>query len=249
MTGRWKTAPTGFIGWRAAASAAASAGEPAAGAGDRFVLTSLVPMNDPAPASAVVSGDDAALVTRLKAGDAQAFEQLVRVHGPRLLRVARRMLQGEEDARDAVQDAFVSVFRSIGAFGGNAMLSTWLHRICINACLMKLRTQRRKPEEDIEALLPRFVEDGHQAVRSMPWSEPADTMLERTELAALVRASIDQLPDTYRLVLLLRDIEELSTGETAEMLGITPNAVKIRLHRARQALRTLLDPHMRGEVR
>jgi RNA polymerase sigma-70 factor (ECF subfamily) len=205
-------------------------------------------MSDSLP-GAVPTSDDAALVTRLQEGDAQAFEQLVRVHGSRLLRVARRMLQSEEDARDAVQDAFVAVIRSIRKFGGNAMLSTWLHRIVINAALMKLRTRKRKPEEDIEALLPRFLEDGHQSPRSLPWSEPADAALERTELAALVRRKIDELPDTYRLVLLLRDIEELSTEETAEALGITANAVKIRLHRARQALRTLLDPHMRGEVK
>lgn len=188
---------------------------------------------------------DAALVAGLKAGDAQAFETLVRTWMPNLLRAARRFLRSEEDARDAVQDAFVSVFKSIGRFEENAQLSTWLHRILINSCLMKLRTRRRHPEEDIEALLPRFLEDGHQVTPSTPWSESAETMLERSELRDIVHSSIDQLPDPYRVVLLLRDIEELSTEETAKLLGVTPNAVKVRLHRARQALRTLLDPHMR----
>ena len=84
---------------------------------------------------------------------------------------------------------------------------------------------------------------------SEPWAENAETILQRTELAGIVRAAIDQLPDTYREVLLLRDIEELSTDEAAEALGVTPNAVKIRLHRARQALRTLLDPYMRPVTR
>jgi RNA polymerase sigma-70 factor (ECF subfamily) len=164
---------------------------------------------------------------------------------PMLLRVARRFLRSEEDARDVVQDAFVSAFRSMARFESGARLSTWLHRIVVNAALMKLRTQRRRPEEDIEEYLPRFREDGHPVQRSENWVETADTILERTELRQIVRDSIDALPDTYREVLLLRDIEELSTEEAAEALGVTPNAVKIRLHRARQALRTLLDPYMR----
>jgi RNA polymerase sigma-70 factor (ECF subfamily) len=193
-----------------------------------------------------MNDDDAAFVARLRARDGHAFEALVRAHTMPLLRVARRIVRSEEDARDAVQDAFVSVFKSIGGFTANAQLSSWLRRILINACLMKLRTRRRHPEEDIEQYLPRFLEDGHQIQSSVPWSESAETMLQRAELRALVRACIDRLPDTYRVVLLLRDIEELSTEEAADVLGVTPNAVKIRLHRGRQALRTLLDPHMRN---
>lgn len=185
----------------------------------------------------------------LRDGDAGAFETLVRTHMPMLLRVARRFMRSEEDARDAVQDAFVSAFRSIDRFASNAQLSTWLHRIVINACLMRLRAQRRRPEEDIEEYLPRFLEDGHQVQPSEPWSETAETILQRTELCGVVRAAIDQLPDTHREVLLLRDIEELSGQEAAEVLGVTSNAVKIRLHRARQALRTLLDPYMRSVTR
>ncbi|HYI07937.1 MAG TPA: sigma-70 family RNA polymerase sigma factor [Thermoanaerobaculia bacterium] len=192
---------------------------------------------------------DATLVARLRGGDGAAFEELVRTHMGRMLRVARRFLMNEEDARDAVQDAFVSAFRSIGSFEGTAMLGTWLHRIVVNASLVKLRTRRRHPEEDIEPYLPQFAGDGHQLEPSVPWTEPADTALERVELANMVRAAIDRLPDTYRVVLLLRDIEELLPAEVAGMLGITTNAVKIRLHRARQALRTLLDPQMRGEVK
>jgi RNA polymerase sigma-70 factor (ECF subfamily) len=190
--------------------------------------------------------DDSSFVARLQAGDGSAFERLVRQHTPSLLRAARRFLRSEEDARDAVQDAFVSVFKSIKNFEANSQLSTWLHRILINCCLMKLRTKRRHPEEDIESLLPRFKEDGHQVEPSVPWAESAEAVLHRNETRELVRTAIDKLPDRYRVVLLLRDIEELSTEETAKMLDTTPNAVKVRLHRARQALRTLLDPHMRA---
>ncbi|HVT43045.1 MAG TPA: sigma-70 family RNA polymerase sigma factor [Thermoanaerobaculia bacterium] len=191
-------------------------------------------------------GSEARLLERLRGGDSRAFETLVRTHTPILLRVARRFMRSEEDARDAVQDAFVSMFKALGGFESNARLSTWLHRILINACLMKLRTRRRHPEEDIEEYLPRFRDDGHQLESSVPWAESAETILELRELSNLVQRSIDQLPDTYRVVLLLRDIEELTTEEAAQILGVTPNAVKIRLHRGRQALRTLLDPHIRS---
>ena len=191
---------------------------------------------------------DDVLVEKLKAGDSSAFETVVRRYPPALLRAARRFLRSEEDARDAVQDAFVSVFKSVGNFQANSQLGTWLHRIVVNSALMKLRTQRRHPEEDIERLLPRFADDGHQVQPSIPWTESAEAIVERGELRDVVRQSIDKLPDQYRTVLLLRDIEELSTEETAKLLDVTPNAVKVRLHRARQALRTLLDPYMRGAM-
>lgn len=166
-----------------------------------------------------------------------------------VLRVARRFLKNEEDARDIVQEVFVSAFRSIGKFEGEARLSTWLHRITVNAALMKLRTQRRHPEEEIESLLPRFASDGHQIEESTEWSLSAEEMVQREQTRDLVRKSIDRLPGSYRVVLLMRDIEEMSTSETAEALGITPTAVKVRLHRARQALRTLLDAHFRGDAK
>lgn len=197
----------------------------------------------------LVSDRDAALIAGLQSGDSGAFETLLRDYGPRLLRLARRFLANEEDARDALQDAMVAVYRSIGNFESGSALLTWLHRIVVNSALMKLRTKKRHPEEDIEQYLPRFLEDGHQRVPSTPWTksapESAQSVLEREELRAAVRAAIEKLPDPYRIVLHLRDIEELSTAETAEILGTSKNVVKIRLHRARQALRTLLDEHMR----
>jgi len=189
---------------------------------------------------------EAAFVTRLRAGEPDAFEQLVRNYTPPLLRVARRLLGNDDEARDALQDAFISVFRSIRSFEAGSRLSTWLHRVVVNAALMKLRTRRRHPEEEIEKYLPLFQEDGHQIVPSVEWMESAETALQRKEMRQLVRAAIDRLPDTYRTVLLLRDIEEMNTEETAEILGISTTAAKLRLHRARQALRTQLDPQMRG---
>jgi len=190
--------------------------------------------------------DDAALLERLRAGDGAAYEALVRTYSGRLLAVTRRILNSEEDARESVQEAFVSAFRNINRFEGGARLSTWLHRIAVNAALMKLRSRRRRPEESIEPLLPMYRDDGHHVEQFQAWSEPVDVAMQRREMQALVRRCIDQLPESYRTVLLLRDIEQLDTDETASALGITGNAVKIRLHRARQALRTLLDPHFRS---
>jgi len=191
--------------------------------------------------------EEAALLARLKAGDDEAFEHIVRTYTGRLLAVARRIVPTEDDARDAVQDAFLSAVRSVDRFEGGARLSTWLHRIVVNASLMKLRTRRRKPEQSIEALLPAFLDDGHHAETFSSWAEPVDQALERAETRDLVRQRIAELPEAYRTVLLMRDIEEMDTGDTARELGISPNAVKIRLHRARQALRSLLARDFRKE--
>jgi RNA polymerase sigma-70 factor (ECF subfamily) len=187
--------------------------------------------------------DEKHLLGRMRKGEEAAFAELMRGYGGRLLAVARRMLRSDEDAKDAVQDAFLSAFRALDSFQADARLSTWLHRIVVNACLMKLRTRRRKPEESIEELLPTFLEDGHQARPGGSWNLEGDDSLEREQTRSLVRACIDRLPEGHRTILILRDVEELDTEEAAELLGLTPSAVKTRLHRARQALRTLLEPH------
>jgi RNA polymerase sigma-70 factor (ECF subfamily) len=199
--------------------------------------------SDHAPSTGL---DEAELARGIREGDAAAFEQVVRLYGGRLLAVTRRILRDEEAARDAVQDAFVSAYKSRRQFHADARVSTWLHRIAVNAALMKLRTQRRKPEEPIDGLLPGFKDDGHHAERFVAWTEPADVTVSRKETAEAVRRAIDQLPESYRTVLLLRDIEGLDTEEAAKMLGITPNAAKIRLHRARMALRSLIAPTLQG---
>jgi len=184
--------------------------------------------------------DEDRLLARLRTGDDQAYEELVRTFGGRMLAVAIRIVRNEEDAHDVVQAAYLSAFRGLRQFEGGCRLSTWLHRIVVNAALMKLRTRRRRPEESIEALLPRFLEDGHHAEQYSRDDLPADALLEREETRGVVRRCIAELPDRYRSILVMRDIEDISTPEVAAMLGVTPNAVKIRLHRARQALATLL---------
>lgn len=185
---------------------------------------------------------DDPLLARLRAGDEQAFEDLVRTESRHLLAVARRLLRNEEDAQDAVQQAFLSAFRALPAFNGQSRLGTWLHRIVTNVALMKMRTRGRRPEESIDDLLPSFLEDGHHVQQFSTWTVRADAQLIQRETRTQVRQAIDRLPEAYRTVLLLRDIEELSTEETAQALGVTTNTVKIRVHRARQALMKLLDP-------
>jgi RNA polymerase sigma-70 factor, ECF subfamily len=184
--------------------------------------------------------DDAALLARLRGGDADAFETMVRRYGGRLLAVATRLLRSEADARDAVQEAFLAAHRALDGFAGDARLSTWLHRIVVNTALMKLRSRRRRPEESIEDLLPRFDAHGDWVEPAERWAASTDALLEQRQTRALVRGAIDRLPEPYRTVLVLRDIEELDTDEAARVLGLTSSAVKTRLHRARQALRTLL---------
>lgn len=202
----------------------------------------------PSTPASLSDPSEESLAQAIRTGDPAAFEHIVRMYGGRLLAVTRRILKDEEDARDAVQEAFISAFRSGQRFEGEARVSTWLHRIAVNAALMKLRTRRRRPEESIEELLPAFREDGHHAELWGSWEMPVDQALARDETCAAVRRAIEQLPDQYRTIVLLRDIEGWSTEEAAQALGITPNAAKIRLHRARMALRTLIAPHFQGEM-
>ena len=192
-------------------------------------------------------GPEVEFLASLRAGDEWAYETLVSRYAGRLLAVARRLLRCEEDSADAVQDTFVSAFRAIHSFGGQCRLGTWLHRILINACLAKLRSRSRRPTVSIADLLPRFDGPGHHASPVAPWSETAPARLASAETRAQVRACIDRLPESYRTVLLLRDMEGLDTDETAQLMGTSWAVVKTRLHRARQALRTLLEPFFRAE--
>jgi len=186
---------------------------------------------------------DATLLARLRAGENAAFEELTVLAAGRMLSIARRMMPNEADAEEAVQDAFLNAFRALPKFDGRAKLTTWLHQITVNACLMKLRAKRRRPERSIEDLLPAFVADGHQKNPAGAWSDEAPRNLESSEFREIVKLKLEELPEQYRAVLVLRDVEGLDTEETATVLGVTLDTVRTRLHRARQALKTLLDPY------
>jgi len=181
--------------------------------------------------------DEARLVARMRAGEDAAYRELLDAQGGRLLALARRLMRNEEDARDCLQDALLSAFRAMDRFEGRAKLGTWLHRIVTNACLMRLRSRRRRPDEVVDPQLPELDAYGFRIgpVQLTPLS--ADELLERSEVREQVRLAIDSLPETHRTALILRDIEELDGAEAAERLGITRGALKVRLHRARLALR------------
>lgn len=188
---------------------------------------------------------EADLLRALRRGDEAGYRRLLAEQGPRLLAVARRFLREEADAQDALQDAFLNAFRGLATFQGDSRLSTWLHRIVVTTCLMRLRAKKRRPERSIDDLLPGFDAAGHRLAPEPAWRGDVVEGAASREMAALVRNKIDELPDSYRNVILLRDIEQLDTRQAAEALGIDEGAVKVRLHRARQALRKLLDPLVR----
>lgn len=201
----------------------------------------------PRPPESSGSEDETRLLAALRAGEERAFEQLVTSYGPRVKSTALRILRNEDDAHDVVQETFYSAFRSLGKFQGNARIGTWLHRISVNAALMKIRSRERRPEVDIHELLPRFGDGGEHVQSPQGFREIPREAVLREETAALVRSCIDRLPENYRNALILRDIEELDYPEVAEQLCLTLNAARLRIHRARQALRKLLEPHF-GEL-
>jgi RNA polymerase sigma-70 factor (ECF subfamily) len=180
--------------------------------------------------------------------DAVAAEQLVRDNIAWMLALAERMLRDRSLAEDAVQEAFISALRGLSRFEGRSSIKTWLHRITVNASLTKLRQLKRLGEQSIDEHLPEF--DRHDCRIEAPWPYMATVqeVLENAELRARVNAGIDELPDSYRIVLQLRDIEGYTTGEVAALLDISEANVKVRLHRARAALKKLLEPILRGEL-
>lgn len=184
-------------------------------------------------------------VEGLRNKEAESYVRLVRTYAGPLLRTARRYVD-EDDARDAVQEVFGKVAESIQTFRGESSLSSWLHRIVINLCISRLRARKRRQEVSIEELLPTFLEDGHRAEPSPPWPDSLDRAVQRETLCELVTRNIDKLPASYRTVLMLRDIEGLCSKDAAEILNISVGSVKVRLHRARQALREMLDPVIHG---
>lgn len=201
----------------------------------------------PNPASAL---SEAALIARLRARDSRALEILMERHASRVYRVAFGITRSEADAEEVVQDVFLSLFEKISAFEERAALGTWLYRVATNTALLRRRGKRVELEVSLEDQLPTFREDGHRdGERSFllaDWSASAEDEVLSDETHALVRRAIDMLPPHYRAVVVLRDIEELSNEEAAEILGEAVSSVKSRLHRARMALREQLTRLMSG---
>jgi RNA polymerase sigma-70 factor (ECF subfamily) len=165
-----------------------------------------------------------------------------------MLNVARRMLKNDAAAADSVQEAFISAFANIDKFESRSTLKTWLHRIVVNKCLMQLRSKKQKAEDSLDKWMPSF--DNNNCRIEEPWTRllSADEICESRQLSTAVQTAIQDLPEHFRIVLHLRDIEGFSTAEVAENLGITESNVKVRLHRGRSALKLILEPVLRGHI-
>jgi RNA polymerase sigma-70 factor, ECF subfamily len=185
---------------------------------------------------------DETLVARAAAGDDFAFEAIVVRYQTRVFRLACR-LTSETDAPDVLQDTFLQVYRHLGSFRGESQFRTWLYRIASNAALMHRRASSRRSAEPLDAFLPRFDAEGQHAATpaELQVASRADELLDRRFLAEKAREVIARLPDVYRDAFVLRDLEDMSTDDVAQALGVTPAAVRQRVHRARLMLRGYLS--------
>jgi len=192
----------------------------------------------------VTAGAELELIDRLRAKDPAVLEVLMERHGPRLYRLAFGITRSHADAEEVVQDAFLTLFRKVDSFEGRAALGTWLYRVAANAALIKRRGKRAEVEVKLEDYLPTFKGDGHRegdrALLLADWSETPESVLLSGEARQILEDGLALLPDHYRAIVVLRDVEELSNEEVAEILGETVATVKSRLHRARMALREVL---------
>lgn len=182
--------------------------------------------------------DEAPVLERARAGDADAFTELVRQYDKKIFRIAKHITQNDEDAEDVLQDAFLKAYEHLAGFHGDSKFYTWIVRIAVNEALMKLR--KRKGDKTVPLDEP--VDTGEDmVVREIAvWDDQIEERLGRSELGGILDQAVDSLKPDFRTVFVLRDIEELSTEETAEALGISIPAVKSRLLRARLQLREKL---------
>jgi RNA polymerase sigma-70 factor, ECF subfamily len=191
------------------------------------------------PATPAPTGfDESALVARAKAGDAQAFTELVQQYERKIYRLAKHITQNDEDAEDVLQEAFLKAYEHLDNFQGNSKFYTWIVRIAVNEALMKLR--KRKGDRTVPLDEP--VDTGEEMVQReiAVWDDNPEQRYSRDEIQEILDKAIETLKPDFRTVFMLRDIEEMSTEETAEVLGISIPAVKSRLLRARLALREKL---------
>ncbi len=184
--------------------------------------------------------EEVLLVKRLKEKDTEAISGLVDAFSDKIYNLALGLLKNEQDAEDVVQDTLLQVFEKIGSFREEAALSSWIYRIALNFSYMRIRKIKRDDHLEIEEHMPRFQRSGMHMHPVVNWPEATDDSVMRKELGRLLRESIDRLPEKYRVVLTLRDVQGLSTEEVAEVTGMTVAAVKSRLHRARLFLRERL---------
>lgn len=197
--------------------------------------------------AALAQPEDAELVLRAQAGDRKAFARLVERHQQQIYRLALRMLGNEAEAEEILQEAFLHAFENLGEFRRDAAFGSWVYRIAANSALMRLRRRRRSPEQAAGDTLqepvtgPQFGPDGgYVSPPRSDWSVRADEALHNRQLGEALRQAVANLPESYRVVFLLKDVDGLSNEQIGELLGLSIPAVKSRLHRARLALREQL---------
>ena len=184
---------------------------------------------------------DEELVALARQGSESAVRALIKRNNQRLFRVARAIVRNDAEAEDVVQETYVRAFTKLDAFRGQSQLATWLTRIALNEALGRVR--RRRPTAELAEL---DVGAGRQGVIMFPTLPPpaADSELARSQIREFLERAVDDLPDTFRIVFILRDIEEMSTEATAEQLSLKPETVKTRLHRARRLMRTAVEKRL-----
>lgn len=196
----------------------------------------------------MVEIDDRTLLDGALAGDAGPLEALMSRHSGRVYRLAYGIVRNQADAEEIVQDVFLTLVRKGATFEGHAALTSWMYRVTTNVALNKRRGKRRELEVSLEEHLPTYREDGHRdGDRSYvlaDWSGTPEQTLLSGEARRILERAIDTLPDHYRAVLILRDVEELSNEEVASVMDDSLGSVKSRLHRARMALREQLTRHL-----
>ena len=188
--------------------------------------------------ASVAGEDEIPLVEAAKGGDSAAFETLVRLYDQKVFRIARHITQNHEDAEDVAQEVFLKAFRGLAQFQGKSRFSTWLYRIAVNESLMKLRQRRRIHEVSVDYDDP--SEPDAVPLEIVDWSPNPEQLYSQAELREILAKVLQKLPPIYRTVFSLRDVEGLSTDETAEVLELNVPAVKARLFRARLQLRARL---------
>ncbi len=187
--------------------------------------------------------EDYELVQAINAGRADRFEELINRYEQKIYNFSLRMCNDVQDAEDMVQETFLNVFKYLESFRYETKLKNWIYRIAASACIKRRRKSKYAPERELS--LDDFMPGEGEAVpREIPdWANvPLDRLLDE-ELASIVKAGIDSLPDKYRMILMLRDIEGFSTAEAAQILDLTESNVKVRLHRARLYLRDRLKDY------
>jgi RNA polymerase sigma-70 factor (ECF subfamily) len=189
------------------------------------------------------------LIERIKKRDLKAFEEIVTRFQARVYNLAFRILKNEMDAQEATQDVFLAVFTNVHSFEGKSSFYTWLYRIAVNQSLMKKRKTEKGEEfySSMEGSLPKFTAEGYHLLTIHDWSQQAEDAFLRKELLTKLDTFVDELPDVYRLVFHMIDIDGLSVEEVAEVLDISVAAAKSRLHRSRLFLREKLSSYLRGQ--